>query len=170
MKRPSTAVQAALTGHLLISTLHANDAIGAVARLDDLGVDNFKIGGALLGSVAQRLLRQICPRVQGAGRAERIAAQDAVQRPQACRRTRCSTAAAAARSASAPATRAGFRFTKSWSSRRRWPKAIENGLPRDEASRRSRLSEGMVELAAAGMEQVLAGRTTLEEVFYKLSS
>ena len=56
----ATAVQAALTGHLLISTLHANDAIGAIARLDDLGVDNFKIGGALLGSIAQRLLRQIC--------------------------------------------------------------------------------------------------------------
>ena len=56
----ATAVQAALTGHLLISTLHANDAVGAIARLDDLGVDNFKIGGALLGSIAQRLLRQIC--------------------------------------------------------------------------------------------------------------
>src|SRR5918995_64266 len=56
----ATGVQAALTGHLLISTLHANDAIGAVARPDDLGVDHFKIGGALLGSVAQRLLRQIC--------------------------------------------------------------------------------------------------------------
>src|SRR4029078_3321166 len=55
-----TAVQAALTGHLLISTLHAKHAIGAIARLDDLGVDNFKIGGALLGSIAQRLLRQIC--------------------------------------------------------------------------------------------------------------
>lgn len=56
-----TAVQAALTGHLLISTLHTNDAVGAVARLTDLGVDPFKIGGALLCSVAQRLLRVICP-------------------------------------------------------------------------------------------------------------
>ncbi|MGI9457254.1 MAG: GspE/PulE family protein, partial [Aeoliella sp.] len=56
----ATSVQAALTGHLLISTLHTNDAIGAVARLNDLGIDNFKIGGSLLGSVAQRLLRSIC--------------------------------------------------------------------------------------------------------------
>ena len=55
-----TAVQAALTGHLLISTLHTNDSVGAVARLNDLGIDNFKIAGALLGSVAQRLLRSIC--------------------------------------------------------------------------------------------------------------
>src|SRR5690606_16786846 len=56
----TTAVQAALTGHLLLSTLHTNDAVGAVQRLNDLGVDNFKIAGALLGSVAQRLLRSIC--------------------------------------------------------------------------------------------------------------
>src|SRR6185503_14667922 len=56
----TTAVQAALTGHMLISTLHTNDAIGAVARLSDLGIDTFKIGGSLVGSVAQRLLRGIC--------------------------------------------------------------------------------------------------------------
>ena len=54
-------MQAASTGHLLISTLHTNDAVGAVARLNDLGIDSFKIGGALLGSIAQRLLRSICP-------------------------------------------------------------------------------------------------------------
>src|SRR5215470_12414303 len=56
----ATAVQAALTGHLLISTLHTNDAIGSIARLTDLGIDRFKIGGSLLGAVAQRLLRKIC--------------------------------------------------------------------------------------------------------------
>ena len=56
-----TAVQAALTGHLLISTLHTNDAVGAVPRLNDLGVDYFKIAGALLGVIAQRLLRGVCP-------------------------------------------------------------------------------------------------------------
>ena len=56
----TTAIQAALTGHLVISTLHTNDAVGAVARLADLGVDHFKIAGSLLGSVAQRLLRCVC--------------------------------------------------------------------------------------------------------------
>ena len=60
MKRPSTAVQAALTGHLLISTLHTNDAIGAVPVSTTLGLDYFKIAGALLGVIAQRLLRGIC--------------------------------------------------------------------------------------------------------------
>ncbi|MCA9267602.1 MAG: Flp pilus assembly complex ATPase component TadA, partial [Planctomycetales bacterium] len=57
----ATSVQAALTGHLLISTLHTNDAVGSIARLNDLGIDTFKIGGSLLGAVAQRLLRGICP-------------------------------------------------------------------------------------------------------------
>ena len=56
----ATSVQAALTGHLLISTLHTNDAVGAVTRLNDLGVDSFKIGSSLLGSIAQRLVRGIC--------------------------------------------------------------------------------------------------------------
>ncbi|MBP89223.1 MAG: hypothetical protein CMJ64_21320 [Planctomycetaceae bacterium] len=55
-----SAVQAALTGHLLISTLHTNDAIGSVPRLNDLGLDYFKIAGALLGVIAQRLLRGLC--------------------------------------------------------------------------------------------------------------
>ena len=57
----TTAVQAALTGHLLISTLHTNDAVGSVARLNDLGLDRFKIAGALVAAFAQRLLRGICP-------------------------------------------------------------------------------------------------------------
>ena len=54
------AVQAALTGHLVLSTLHTIDAAGAVARLDDLGVDRYKTAAALRGVVAQRLLRRLC--------------------------------------------------------------------------------------------------------------
>ena len=57
----TTAVQAALTGHLLISTLHTNDAVGAIARLSDLGIDGFKVGGALLGAVAQRCCVRSAP-------------------------------------------------------------------------------------------------------------
>jgi general secretion pathway protein E len=54
------AVQAALTGHLVLATLHTNDAAGAVARLQDLGVPNFLLSSALLGVIAQRLLRKVC--------------------------------------------------------------------------------------------------------------
>ncbi|MBI4366611.1 MAG: Flp pilus assembly complex ATPase component TadA [Deltaproteobacteria bacterium] len=55
------AVRAAMTGHLVFSTLHTNTAIGAVARLKDLGVQPFLIASALLGVLAQRLVRRNCP-------------------------------------------------------------------------------------------------------------
>ena len=56
------AISAALTGHLVLSTLHTNDAAGAVSRLIHLGVRPFLVASALLGTVAQRLVRTICPR------------------------------------------------------------------------------------------------------------
>jgi type II secretory ATPase GspE/PulE/Tfp pilus assembly ATPase PilB-like protein len=55
------AVQAALTGHLVLSTLHTNDAPGAIARLRDLGCPAFGINASLIGVLAQRLLRRVCP-------------------------------------------------------------------------------------------------------------
>jgi len=57
----SIAVQAALTGHRLLSTLHTNDAAGAITRLADMGVDRYLISSVLLVSIAQRLVRTICP-------------------------------------------------------------------------------------------------------------
>ena len=54
------ALQAALTGHLVLSTLHTNDAAGAVARLRDFGLPSFIINSAMLGIVAQRLVRRVC--------------------------------------------------------------------------------------------------------------
>jgi type IV pilus assembly protein PilB len=55
------AIQAALTGHLVLSTLHTNNAIGAVPRLIDMGVDPYLIAPTLILSVAQRLARMTCP-------------------------------------------------------------------------------------------------------------
>ncbi len=55
------AVQAALTGHRLFSTLHTNDAAGAITRLNEMGVEPFLISSVLLLSIAQRLVRTICP-------------------------------------------------------------------------------------------------------------
>jgi type IV pilus assembly protein PilB len=55
-----TAIEAALTGHLVLTTLHTNDAAGAIARLDEMGVEPFMISGALLGVLAQRLMRRVC--------------------------------------------------------------------------------------------------------------
>jgi type II secretory ATPase GspE/PulE/Tfp pilus assembly ATPase PilB-like protein/ActR/RegA family two-component response regulator len=55
------AVQASLTGHLVLSTLHTNDAPNAVTRLVDIGIEGFKIASALRGVVGQRLMRRLCP-------------------------------------------------------------------------------------------------------------
>ena len=54
------ALQAALTGHLVFSTLHTNDSVGAVTRLKDLGLEPYLIASTLLGVVAQRLVRKVC--------------------------------------------------------------------------------------------------------------
>ena len=57
----SIAVQAALTGHLLLASIHANDALGVLYRLVDLGVEPFLVTSALVGVVAQRMVRRVCP-------------------------------------------------------------------------------------------------------------
>ncbi|MDD3890323.1 MAG: ATPase, T2SS/T4P/T4SS family, partial [Syntrophomonadaceae bacterium] len=55
------AVQAALTGHLVLSTLHTNSAAGTIARLSNIGIENFLLAAALAGVISQRLVRKICP-------------------------------------------------------------------------------------------------------------
>jgi general secretion pathway protein E len=57
----SIAVQASLTGHLVLSTLHTNSAIGAITRLRDMGVEPFLLSSSLIGVMAQRLVRRLCP-------------------------------------------------------------------------------------------------------------
>lgn len=58
------AIQAALTGHLVFSSVHANDAVGVMYRLVDLGVEPFLLCSALAGTVSQRIVRRICPHCQ----------------------------------------------------------------------------------------------------------
>ena len=57
----ATAIRAALTGHLVFSTLHTNNAAGAAVRLVDMGIEPFVVASALRGVVAQRVVRRICP-------------------------------------------------------------------------------------------------------------
>ena len=70
------AVQAALTGHLVLSTLHTNDSIGAITRMIDMGVEPYLLSSALIGVVAQRLVRTVCP----ACRTDSIAPPNIVKR------------------------------------------------------------------------------------------
>lgn len=61
LETADNAIQSALTGHLVLSTLHTNDAPSAITRLLDLGLQSFLINAVLLGVVAQRLVRKVCP-------------------------------------------------------------------------------------------------------------
>ncbi len=61
LETAQSAVQAALTGHMVLSTLHTNDSVSAIVRLIDLGVPSYLIHSSLVGVVAQRLVRKICP-------------------------------------------------------------------------------------------------------------
>jgi type IV pilus assembly protein PilB len=163
----STAIQAALTGHLMISTLHTNDAVGAVQRLADLGVDNFKIAGSLLGSVAQRLLRCVCSGCKRSVPAnlnllEALDPDEIVPRDSKFFRGEgCKKCLGTGFSGRIPI----FEIMPITSE---ITMAIEAGVPHSKL-RQMAIQAGMVELSDAGLEQALAGRTSLEEVYFKTS-
>lgn len=159
------ATQAALTGHLMISTLHTNDAPSAVVRLGDLGVDNFKIAGALIGSIAQRLLRRLCDHCK----------EPLEPNPEMLKRlgvdveqSRASTFYKAV----------GCKKCLNTGYTGRMPvfeimlidgeimNAIENHISVSDLRGLAK-KKGMRDLKSAGMVKALAGTTSLEEVYYK---
>ena len=76
------AIQASLTGHLVLATLHTNDAPSAVTRLTDMGVEPFLLSSSLLGVLAQRLVRKLCPyckRPDGQGRYHPVGCSECLQ-------------------------------------------------------------------------------------------
>ncbi len=161
----TVGVQAALTGHLLISTLHTNDAPSAVTRLNDLGVDHFKLAGSLIGSIAQRLLRRLCDHCKEPTDANpellsRLGVNTS-QMSDACfyRAVGCQKCLGTGYSGRLPIFEI-MTVTGSVES------AIERGLPVSKI-RECAIEEGMTELLQAGLQQALAGRTTLEEVYFK---
>ena len=56
-----TSVRAAITGHMVLSTLHTNDAVSSIVRLEDMGVETYLVANSVVGLVAQRLMRKVCP-------------------------------------------------------------------------------------------------------------
>ena len=107
------AVEAALTGHLVLSTLHTNDAPSAITRLIEMGIEPFLVGSALDCVLAQRLARRLCPKCKESVPADaRGAAGRRLPVEPGGGAARCSTAPWAARRARRPATRAGWRCTR----------------------------------------------------------
>ena len=106
------AVQAALTGHLVLSTLHTNDSVGAVTRLLDMGVEPFLLSSALIGVVAQRLVRRVCGDCQTSyvappGSLDHFGITGLDDKVRLVRGRGCTPA-------TTPATRAAWRSTRSW--------------------------------------------------------
>lgn len=159
----TVGVQAALTGHLLISTLHTNDAPSAVARLNDLGVDHFKLAGALLGSIAQRLLRRLCEHCKTPGMPSPelitrlgISRDSGIEyfRPVGCRK--CLGTGYSGRHPIFEIMRVSGDVES----------AIERGLPVSKI-RELAIADGMTELLQAGLGLAASGITSLEEVYFK---
>lgn len=164
----TTAVQAALTGHLLISTLHTNDAVGSVARLNDLGIDHFRIGGSLLGSVAQRLLRTICPFCKEPAQPNQAMLETLARRCQISMEATfyhgrgCNKCLGSGYQGRVP-------VFEIMSNTAKMSEAIDQGMPHSKL-RELAIEEGMTDLLTAGVKMAVAGRTTLEEAYFKTMS
>ena len=157
------AIQAALTGHLVFSTLHTNDSASAITRLVDLGVPPYLISATVIGVLAQRLARTLCPSCKQlddkASRAAldaaiapwKIKGQPKVYKPVGCLECRMTGYRG----------RVGLYELMNLSEEARLH--IHPTLDAD-ALRRQALAEGMHPLRAAGVMKVAEGVTTLEEI------
>jgi general secretion pathway protein E len=157
------AVQAALTGHLVFSTLHTNDAASAIARLMDIGVPHYLIRATLLGVVAQRLLRTLCPHCRQPGEMDqdlwrelvnpwKIAIPKTVAKPVGCLECR----------ETGYLGRIGIYEVIMMT-----PLLLQLIRPETDISRVRELAikQGMHPLRIAGAQKICAGLTTIEEVF-----
>lgn len=152
------AIQAALTGHLVLCSLHTNDAAGAVARLADMGIEPYLLASTLRGVVAQRLVRKLCPdcriedRLAGlAGLAEGLSAGTKIWRPGGC--PACRNTGYAGRTVVAEYIPAN--------------ETLQNLILARAGSaeiQRACVAEGMRTLRADGLAKAARGVTSLEEV------
>jgi general secretion pathway protein E len=153
------AVQASLTGHLVLATLHTNDAISATTRLVDMGVEPYLLSSSLLGVLAQRLVRKLCPackRAYAPGAADRAElgeqhAGGALSAPGGC----------AACHGTGYAGRTGIYelFVVDEDAKR-----LIHAAGSEQELRRHALDRGMRSLRQDGLRWVLSGATSLEEV------
>src|SRR6266480_4299272 len=152
------AVQASLTGHLVLSTLHTNDAANAVTRLVDIGVEPYKIAAALRGVVAQRLMRKLCPTCKEVW----------MESPPERLRRWIPTGTPLYRAAGCPdcamtGYRSRFSILEILTMNAELERRIAAGEPADriaEAARRA----GMKSLWDSGLAHVLRGESTLDEL------
>jgi general secretion pathway protein E/type IV pilus assembly protein PilB len=160
------AIRAALTGHLVFSTLHTNDAVGGITRLLDMGVEPFLVGSAVRAFIAQRLVRRLCKHCSQPAdyKTEDLAAigfplewANKIRRPVGC--PHCRNTGFSGRTAL-------FEICQMTP---RMQELIQRRAPANEL-RELAIREGMVPLRKAGWETVSHGITSVEEVVRVTSS
>ncbi|HEX6644905.1 MAG TPA: type II/IV secretion system protein, partial [Gemmatimonadales bacterium] len=152
------AVQASLTGHLVLSTLHTNDAVNAVTRLVDMGIEPYKLASALRGVVAQRLMRRLCP----ACRAESTGSLGPKLRRHVPAGTRLYSAVGCPECAMT-GYRGRFSIVEVLAVTPEIERLIGAGATADRLADAAR-SAGMRVLWESGLRHVLAGETSAEEL------
>src|SRR6056297_4261011 len=152
------AVRAALTGHLVLSTLHTNDAPSAIARLVDMDIAPFLVASSVICVIAQRLVRKLCPYCR----------EEIVLSPKACESIGIPVNSTVYRAVGCDACRGtGYRgrsgiyeiMTIDEKTKRMILEGASSGEIRDYA-----ISAGMKTLRDSGIEKVISGSTSLEEV------
>ena len=169
LETAKTAIEAALTGHLVLSTLHANDAPSTIARLDEMGVETFMVAAALIGIVSQRLMRRVCttcrepyrPDEQELGRFGLMASSESQVTFFRARRNDGSSKPCPTCKGSGYKGRVGvyevLRMNEELAT------AVSAGASTD-VIRQLALESGMVTLLGYSLDLVRQGHTTLEEV------
>ncbi|HSE27233.1 MAG TPA: type II/IV secretion system protein [Gemmatimonadales bacterium] len=156
------AVQASLTGHLVLSTLHTNDAPNAVTRLVDMGIEAYKLGSALRGVVAQRLMRRLCAVCR---EALPVPAGDLVPEQARDRVPADAQLYKAVGCAECALTgyRGRFGITEILTMTQELEQLIGEGGTADRIGRLAR-QQGMKSLWESGLRHVLAGETSIDEL------
>jgi type IV pilus assembly protein PilB len=156
------AIQASLTGHLVLSTLHTNDAPGAVTRLVDMGIEPFLLASTLEAVLAQRLVRRICPACRKAFAPGEALLRQLGMDPDALQ------GRAFYHSAGCPACNlTGYKGRLGLFEYLRVTDALRESIGQGATLgqlRQKGLAEGMTSLRSAGLQAILAGETTVEEV------
>ncbi len=157
----AVAIQAAMTGHFVLASIHANDALGVVPRLRDMGVEPYQLAAGFRGAVAQRLVRRLCPHCGTRGGVSEVerqfaeaigeAAPDEVAQPVGC--TRCRGTGFRGRIPIGEAFQSDEDLLRAVAERR-------SSAEIEALARRG----GLVDMAVDGWRKVLAGLTTAEEV------
>ena len=157
------AIQASLTGHLVLTTLHTNDAPGAVTRLVDMGVEPFLISSTLMAVLGQRLVRTICKNCRTPF--EPTESQLALLNlsPHDIGRQGLLLRARLLRPATTPATRAARASLNCWSITDAIRALINERAP-TVVLRQKAIELGMVTLREDGLRSIFDGDTTIEEV------